>query len=542
MSNRLLAALILLTVLPLVLLGWISASAVRAEESRSRKALEGFFEQRLDVSAAEINTLLDELKSELQSGLATNDSLPEKLSQLRRSSPLVKLTFLLDARGVLLYPAVPEQLDSLLVESYLEIDELVDVRPLRTTKESTKSAELRPDVESIWMPWYRQQGLQLILWVPKDRGQTIGILLNRTAWISRLISRLPDTELPFELPEDGTQKLSAAPSTRIRLVDSQQATIYEWETIPENAEDDNRWYVLSETKLRGPLSAWSLRYESLTPLVGSRTSAAPIIIGLAGIALLLLLLGTYVATSMRRQMRLATQHVSFAGQVSHELRTPLTNIRLYAEMAQEDLARVFLSNDSGLDSSDSLLSNVQRKLSVIEQETQRLGRLCASVLELLKQPHQENNRRCEEVDIGRVINCIVDQFRPALQQLEMVAEIAGSLERAICVDQDALEMALMNLISNVEKYASAGKRLFIRTEIQNQQLFVFVEDCGPGIPRRKRKAIFSPFVRLDSSISAPSGTGIGLSIAKQAARRAGGDLRLVPCERGACFKLELPIR
>lgn len=541
MSNRLLAALILLTVLPLVLLGWISTSAVRNEEMRSRETLEAFFQQRLDATAVEAQLLLDEIQSELQSSTRTKANIRDQLGVLRRNSPLVKLTFLIDRRGVLTYPAIPDQIDSERAEDYLEIDELVGGRPVWSTKEANQSAEFSSIVQAIWMPWYRQQGLQLVLWIPSDRGETIGILLNRTAWISRLVARLPDTEL-FVQPRDvGLEKLSAAPKTRVRLVDSQQDTIYQWEAMSDGGDDDGPWWVLSEANLPGPLSAWSLRYESLTPIVGSRSNATPIIIGLFGIALLLVVLGIYVATSMGRQMRLAAQHVSFAGQVSHELRTPLTNIRLYAEMAQEDLTKAFQSVDVSSDSSHSLMANVQRKLSVIEQETQRLGRLCTSVLELIKHPHQANNGRCAQINLGNTIDKIVDQFRPSLQQAGIVTDIIVPVDTQICIDQDALEMALMNLISNVEKYASSGKRLTISAEVLERGIHVYVEDCGAGIAKRNRKAIFRPFVRLDSSISAPSGTGIGLSIARQAARRAGGDLVLVNSNVGARFKLELPI-
>ena len=90
--------------------------------------------------------------------------------------------------------------------------------------------------------------------------------------------------------------------------------------------------------MSSPLTSWQLEYHSADPLTGS--ASAPLIVSLAGIGVVLLALGAYVLTGVQRQMRTARNRVSFASQVSHELRTPLTNIRLYAELAESDLARL----------------------------------------------------------------------------------------------------------------------------------------------------------------------------------------------------------
>ena len=56
------------------------------------------------------------------------------------------------------------------------------------------------------------------------------------------------------------------------------------------------------------------------------------------------------------------------------------------------------------------------------------------------------------------------------------------------------------------------------------------------------KRIFQPFYRLDDSITAPSGTGLGLTIARAAAKRHGGGLELLPSQCGARFRLWLRVR
>jgi signal transduction histidine kinase len=64
-----------------------------------------------------------------------------------------------------------------------------------------------------------------------------------------------------------------------------------------------------------------------------------------------------------------------------------------------------------------------------------------------------------------------------------------------------------------------------------------VEDAGDGVPEPLQARLFERFERG----TAGEGTGLGLAIAKAYAVAHGGDLRLVPSERGARFELTLPL-
>jgi signal transduction histidine kinase len=69
---------------------------------------------------------------------------------------------------------------------------------------------------------------------------------------------------------------------------------------------------------------------------------------------------------------------------------------------------------------------------------------------------------------------------------------------------------------------------------------IVVADRGPGIPKGQEQRIFDPFHRLSNKLSdGVTGTGIGLSIARDLARKHGGDLRAVQSDTGARFELEL---
>ena len=224
-----------------------------------------------------------------------------------------------------------------------------------------------------------------------------------------------------------------------------------------------------------------------------------------------------------RRMEEAATRVSFVNRVSHELKTPLTNIRMYAEMLEEQLG-----DDPG-----------QRNyLGIIISESQRLGRLIGNVLNFSRMPPLH----IREVDIDALVRQTLDHFLPGFRTrgLEVHADLQAGA--TLETDADMLEQILNNLLSNVEKYAADGGAVDVATRVADGQLVISVRDHGAGIPAAERKKIFDAFYRIGNSLTeGVSGTGIGLTIARQQAQRLGGDLRVSDASPGACFTLRLPV-
>jgi signal transduction histidine kinase len=80
----------------------------------------------------------------------------------------------------------------------------------------------------------------------------------------------------------------------------------------------------------------------------------------------------------------------------------------------------------------------------------------------------------------------------------------------------------------------------ISSRQQGDTTTITVADSGPGIPKDQEERIFEPFHRLSNKVSdGVAGTGIGLSIARDLARKHGGDLRAAASSAGARFQLDL---
>ena len=122
----------------------------------------------------------------------------------------------------------------------------------------------------------------------------------------------------------------------------------------------------------------------------------------------------------------------------------------------------------------------------------------------------------------------------------MEVSFEGAASKAVAVDSDFLEQILGNLFGNVEKYAADGGVMRVQSEMCGAELTITVADQGPGIAQSQREEIFEPFKRLSNKLSdGVTGTGIGLSIARELARNHGGDLTLEPSDKGATFMLTM---
>ena len=270
---------------------------------------------------------------------------------------------------------------------------------------------------------------------------------------------------------------------------------------------------------------WTLQYYS-SLATGSGSMPVNLAASLLALGTVLILLALYFYRENTRELRTASQRVTFVNQVSHELKTPLTNIRMYAEMLEDQVPQEEAKPRS--------------YLKVITDECQRLSRLIGNVLTFAKSQRQELQLHKTPGIPDEIIRNTLDHFRPALESREFQIELNLDAALSQDVDRDLLGQILGNLIGNVEKYDSQGKYLGITSRQGNGTLEIIVQDQGPGIPASQQDDIFQPFQRLSNQLSdGVSGTGIGLSISRDLARLHGGDLTLEPSATGAKFQLTL---
>ena len=217
----------------------------------------------------------------------------------------------------------------------------------------------------------------------------------------------------------------------------------------------------------------------------------------------LLLIGSIVfaiatLAMMRREFRLVESREAFLGNISHELRTPLQHILLFVQILRLKRARNQDEHD--------------KAVAVIETETQRLIRLTDNVLAAVRTTRPR--LAAGPIDVGEVVASSAQLCEQLAEARSMRIE-TDAVPAIAAGDAGALKQVLVNLIDNAVKYGPNGQtiRIGVRTEAQDIQ--IWVEDSGPGIPLKDRERVWEAFTRLDSPGDATAGTGIGLTIARE---------------------------
>jgi signal transduction histidine kinase len=109
-------------------------------------------------------------------------------------------------------------------------------------------------------------------------------------------------------------------------------------------------------------------------------------------------------------------------------------------------------------------------------------------------------------------------------------------------DRDKITLAVHNLIANSLKYTPTGGRVDVSVEFSNQQLAIQVKDTGIGISEEEQDKVFDRFYRAkDTRVSKITGTGLGLTLAREVVRLHGGDIHVdSKLDHGSTFTLTIP--
>ncbi|WP_236796560.1 cell wall metabolism sensor histidine kinase WalK [Amycolatopsis sp. GM8] len=231
------------------------------------------------------------------------------------------------------------------------------------------------------------------------------------------------------------------------------------------------------------------------------------------------MLGT-VAESQERQRQL----VADAG---HELRTPLTSLRTNLELLLS-ASRAGAPTLSEKDRSD-IETDIKAQLDELTQ-------LIGDLVELARQ--DEPHTQFERVEMIEVIERALDRARRRASEIEFDVSLQPWV---LTGDHSALERAVLNLLDNAVKFSPAGSAVRVRMHpLGDGTAVIEVADSGPGIAEADLPKVFDRFYRSSEARTLP-GSGLGLSIVKQAAQRHGGDVYAGRApEGGALLTIRLP--
>jgi K+-sensing histidine kinase KdpD len=229
--------------------------------------------------------------------------------------------------------------------------------------------------------------------------------------------------------------------------------------------------------------------------------------------------------------------------VTHDLRTPLTSIKASVTTLLNDP----LANSNGREPVTLDAEGRHEMLEVINEEADRLNRFVEGLMEMARIEAGEMHLRRRWGSIEEIVTTALERAAPLTREHNIHVTLDRDLP-TIRVDDRAVAEVIYTLVDNAAKYSPKGANINVAAKSRDCQIVqLIVEDEGYGIPPELRERVFDKFFRAmrdgDMGTRQPSGSGMGLAIAKGIVEAHGGRIWIEdnPAGRGSHFVVMLPI-
>lgn len=303
------------------------------------------------------------------------------------------------------------------------------------------------------------------------------------------------------------------------------------EVVPVDPQS-TAWTV----RLTGALGSWAIRPTEAF-IAEQRDAVFRQTLSYLGLTVLslatLLVAMWFLVRVARHEVALARLKSNFVADVSHELKTPLALIRMFGETLQ----------------SGRVLDEEKRQeyYEIITREATRLTNLINNILDFASIEAGKRQYKLAPVDIGAIVRQTYQTYSSQLDGagFEHHLSVAEDLPK-VDAEGDAISQAVLNLISNAQKYSDEERHIVIDvtedTRRGRRGVVIAVHDRGIGISPDDRARLVEGFFRAgDDRVRERAGTGLGLSLVRHIVQAHGGFLsvesRLV---KGSTFRIFLP--
>lgn len=233
------------------------------------------------------------------------------------------------------------------------------------------------------------------------------------------------------------------------------------------------------------------------------------------------------AMSLEQLDRLKDEFVSMA---SHELRTPMTAIK--------GLVSMIFEGDYG-----KMPENLKSPLTDVSTSTDRMINLVNDLLDLARIEAGRVKFVLGDARIDTLVTHPVSFLQPLTKQKGIVLKSKDIPHVLVQADPDKVQQILNNILGNAIKFTDAGS-IIVSGKQKNELVQLYITDTGVGITKEDQAKLFGKFQQVSSQKAGrPAGTGLGLYISRELARKMGGDLWIEKSETGVgtTFGYSIPL-
>ncbi|WP_075602390.1 two-component regulator propeller domain-containing protein [Saccharicrinis aurantiacus] len=223
--------------------------------------------------------------------------------------------------------------------------------------------------------------------------------------------------------------------------------------------------------------------------------------------------------------------LKFFTNISHEFRTPLTLISGPIEKLLKD-------------NNNSNPTDRRSYLELINQNVKVMMRLINQLMDFRKMEQEKLLLKVNAFNMVEFTATICNSFAELANQKEINYEFTHTQESIqIWGDQDKLEKAIYNLLSNAFKFTKNKGSINVKLKVDSKNAYISIKDTGLGISKENQQHVFERYFRDRTHLqSNAGGTGIGLALSKGMVELHSGKITLESePDIGSTFTIILPL-
>jgi two-component system, OmpR family, sensor histidine kinase CreC len=229
--------------------------------------------------------------------------------------------------------------------------------------------------------------------------------------------------------------------------------------------------------------------------------------------------------TMRAQLEGKAYIERYVQTLTHELKSPLAGIHGATELLRRDMAT----------------AQRERFLDNIDAETARLQSMADRLLHLAQVEQRRGLEERVRIDLHALVEELKSALAPRLAANALSITNALPPDISVLGERFLLRQALSNLLDNAVEFTPAGRGIWVRAAIHQEQITISIFNEGELIPDYALPRLTERFYSLPRPATGRKSTGLGLNFVSEVAGLHGGSFHIVNDAGGVRADLTLPV-